>query len=173
MRGDLLPGAGVSRPRTAYYIGLAGSAGARSAAIARDGMMCRYCAVPLRFGVNFSIDHVIPRSMGGRDHLTNLVAACRDCNKRKGDKSLAEAGMKLLPKPTFDDETVERWLVKAKRKCCIHCGLSGKAHVRDRTKPHGEQMRCRTTGERFFPRDCPPHVYEAFGIDPQKVMVMT
>lgn len=148
-----------------YYIGLAGSAGARSATIARDGMHCRYCGIAVRFGVNFSLDHVIPASMNGRTHLANLVVCCHDCNKKKGSMSLADANMRLLPVPKHSAEDVAKWEATARRKCCAHCGYTYKAHHRDTSRPHGEQLRCRDTGKRFCPRDAPIETLIRLGVD--------
>ena len=46
-----------------------------------------------------TIDHVIPKSLGGRTVWENVVSACRACNLRKGNKPLEEAGMRLLHRP--------------------------------------------------------------------------
>jgi hypothetical protein len=46
-----------------------------------------------------TIDHVIPRSLGGRTVWENVVSACRACNLKKGSKPLHEASMSLLCKP--------------------------------------------------------------------------
>lgn len=68
----------------------------------RDGYLCLYC------GQTFSAseltrDHVIPRAQGGSDEWENVVSACKACNQRKSDYSLAEAerklGMRLLAVP--------------------------------------------------------------------------
>lgn len=40
----------------------------------------------LQYGV-FSVDHIIPESKGGTDELDNLIAACMNCNMKKGDRS--------------------------------------------------------------------------------------
>ena len=68
----------------------------RRALFTRDGHRCQYCG-----GAAEGIDHVLPRSRGG-DHLwENVVACCRPCNVRKGDRLLSEvAGMKLLRRPS-------------------------------------------------------------------------
>jgi 5-methylcytosine-specific restriction endonuclease McrA len=60
-----------------------GSAWQRTSAriIAGDGGVCSYCG-----GVADTTDHVIPRSRGGTDDDSNLVAACRPCNSRKKDR---------------------------------------------------------------------------------------
>ena len=64
----------------------------------RDGRRCQYCGV--RFETReLTLDHVIPRSRGGTTGWTNIVTACRPCNSAKGDKTLAEARLKLLNEP--------------------------------------------------------------------------
>ena len=45
------------------------------------------------------LDHVLPRSRGGTDSWTNLVASCQPCNRRKGRRTPKEADMPLLRKP--------------------------------------------------------------------------
>jgi hypothetical protein len=60
--------------------------------IARDGGRCRYCG-----GAADAVDHLFPSSRGGPDEMWNLVASCRSCNSRKGDRTPGEAGMVVLP----------------------------------------------------------------------------
>jgi 5-methylcytosine-specific restriction endonuclease McrA len=58
----------------------------------RDGGSCVYCGVPVRrlekglsrAGDLATLDHVQPRSMGGRLRPDNLVLACRACNNERG-----------------------------------------------------------------------------------------
>jgi 5-methylcytosine-specific restriction endonuclease McrA len=64
----------------------------------RDRYQCQYCGVHCS-SASASIDHIIPRCRGGRTSWDNVVVACHDCNRRKGDKSLAESGFKLMSKP--------------------------------------------------------------------------
>lgn len=64
----------------------------------RDRYTCQYCGEKLPSS-KLNIDHVVPKSKGGRNSWDNLVCACIKCNTRKADKSLAESGMKLLHKP--------------------------------------------------------------------------
>lgn len=61
----------------------------------RDNNRCQYC----RRSKNLTIDHVLPRSRGGKDTWENLVTACDDCNVRKGNRTPEEAGMDLNRKP--------------------------------------------------------------------------
>jgi 5-methylcytosine-specific restriction endonuclease McrA len=63
----------------------------------RDNYTCQYCG---RRFTNLTIDHVIPKRLGGEHTWTNVVAACAACNHRKGGRTLQEAHMKLLRPPT-------------------------------------------------------------------------
>jgi 5-methylcytosine-specific restriction endonuclease McrA len=64
----------------------------------RDRCVCQYCGK--RFPKSeFTIDHVLPRSRGGRDSWDNLVLACVKCNIRKGNRTPSEAHMPLLREP--------------------------------------------------------------------------
>uniref|UniRef100_A0A7V4E329 HNH endonuclease n=1 Tax=candidate division WOR-3 bacterium TaxID=2052148 RepID=A0A7V4E329_UNCW3 len=62
----------------------------------RDNYQCQYCGTK---EAPMTVDHVIPKTRGGKDEWTNLVCACVKCNNKKGDRTLKEAGMKLLKKP--------------------------------------------------------------------------
>ncbi len=64
----------------------------RRALFARDDYRCQYCG-----GYADSIDHIVPRSRGGRHEWENVAAACRPCNLRKRDRTPAEANMVLGP----------------------------------------------------------------------------
>ncbi len=61
----------------------------------RDGHRCQYCGSPDRL----TIDHVQPKSRGGRDAWDNLVAACVPCNNGKGNRTPEEAKMNLSRSP--------------------------------------------------------------------------
>lgn len=61
----------------------------------RDGHTCQYCGATK----DLTLDHVIPRSRGGRSHWNNLVSACKRCNSRKGDRTPEEADMPLKKQP--------------------------------------------------------------------------
>ena len=67
----------------------------RKNVLRRDGMRCQYCG--RRDAL--TVDHVYPKSRGGRDTWENLVAACTPCNNRKGNRTPDEAHMPLLRKP--------------------------------------------------------------------------
>jgi len=62
----------------------------------RDLNRCQYCGSADKL----TLDHVLPRSRGGRDTWENLVTACMSCNNRKGNRTPEEAGM-VLGRPPF------------------------------------------------------------------------
>jgi len=64
----------------------------------RDGYVCQYCGKKL--GKDASIDHVIPKSKGGKSHFNNLVACCFKCNNKKDNRLPSQAKMFLIKKPS-------------------------------------------------------------------------
>jgi 5-methylcytosine-specific restriction endonuclease McrA len=64
----------------------------------RDGNRCQYTGVILR-PEEGNIDHVVPRSRGGRDAWENCVWSSKTVNSRKGNRLPHEAGLKLLKQP--------------------------------------------------------------------------
>ena len=79
----------------------------RRAVLTRDGYKCIYCLAKPGDVVqgqvlsknDMTIDHILPRSRGGKDVWTNTACACYLCNRRKGDRLPGEAGMKLQWEP--------------------------------------------------------------------------
>ena len=69
----------------------------------RDGNRCQYTDKLLRPGEG-SLDHVLPRSRGGKDEWGNLVWSDRAVNARKGNRLPREAGLKLLSVPRAPKE---------------------------------------------------------------------
>ncbi len=69
----------------------------------RDRYTCQYCGA--RPGSEeLTIEHIVPRSHGGRTTWLNCVLACVECNKRKANRRLNNTGMRLLRAPK-----VPRW----------------------------------------------------------------
>jgi 5-methylcytosine-specific restriction endonuclease McrA len=65
---------------------------------ARDKNKCQYCG--RRFPTSeLSLDHVIPRSMGGKSTWANMVCACTGCNVKKGGRTPKQARLTLIQKP--------------------------------------------------------------------------
>jgi len=70
----------------------------RSNVLLRDNFTCQYCR--RRFPKSqLNLDHVLPRSRGGRNSWENVVASCIPCNLRKGNRTPQEAKMYLLKIP--------------------------------------------------------------------------
>jgi 5-methylcytosine-specific restriction endonuclease McrA len=70
----------------------------------RDGYRCQYCG---RESGQLTLDHIVPRYRGGGHSWKNLVAACPQCNRRKGGRTLAQAKMELLRQPFEPHPTAE------------------------------------------------------------------
>ncbi len=70
----------------------------RKGVLLRDKYACQYCgAIP---GAHLlTLDHIVPRALGGRSTWENLVTACRPCNSRKANKPLNVARMSLRSAP--------------------------------------------------------------------------
>jgi 5-methylcytosine-specific restriction endonuclease McrA len=64
----------------------------------RDGNQCQYCAENFSSS-DLTLDHIIPKSRGGRNTWENLVVACKKCNQKKGAKIPQEADMHPIRQP--------------------------------------------------------------------------
>lgn len=79
----------ISRPRRKIIL-------TRRNVIKRDGHRCQYCGSTKR---PMTVDHVVPKKLGGSDSWENLVCACISCNNKKGNRTPEQAKMKLLRRP--------------------------------------------------------------------------
>lgn len=77
----------------------------RRGVLRRDGHRCGYCG-----GTAGTIDHVLPRSRGGKDSWENLVACCLSCNNLKGDRTPSEMRWTLKVRPRAPHGAT--WLVR-------------------------------------------------------------
>ena len=96
------------------------------------GRKCVYCG---KENVPFEIEHLIPKSRGGSNRLSNLAIACHDCDQTKGNKTAAEFGDPEIHKQaeaTLKDAavvTATRWAVYQvleSSKLPIECGTGGR-----------------------------------------------
>ena len=88
----------------------------------RDNNQCQYCTSTK----NLTLDHVFPKSRGGKTTWDNLTTACKLCNGRKGDFTPEEAGMILHQTPfkpsfvmflrEFHDRISEDWMAYLGKK---------------------------------------------------------
>ncbi|RKH41924.1 HNH endonuclease [Corallococcus sicarius] len=65
---------------------------------ARDNDTCQYCSKQLPRS-DLNLDHVNPRTQGGKTTWENVVCSCVPCNLKKGGRTPEQAGMRLLKKP--------------------------------------------------------------------------
>ena len=66
---------------------------------ARDGWKCQYCGQGFNT-IDLTLDHVVPRSRAeGKTTWNNVVSCCKECNRKKGNKTPVEAGMMLKKVP--------------------------------------------------------------------------
>lgn len=65
---------------------------------ARDQDTCQYCGAQ-KARAMLNLDHVVPRTLGGRTSWENIVCSCVDCNLKKGGRTPEQAGMKLIRAP--------------------------------------------------------------------------
>ncbi len=83
---------------------------------ARDKNHCQFCGK--RYPTTeLSLDHIVPRSMGGKSVWENVVCACTKCNVKKGGQTPRQAGMTLIQKP-----------VRPKRNPLVHVHLGHKRY---------------------------------------------
>ena len=79
----------VRRPRPELRL-------SRRSILARDNYACQYCGMHSK---DLTIDHVIPKRLGGPTAWDNLVCCCKKCNTKKGDKTLSQVGFSLFREP--------------------------------------------------------------------------
>lgn len=77
----------------------------------RDRNLCQYCGEKFHPSV-LTLDHVIPKSRGGKDTWENLVACCSKCNRKKADKTCEESGMFPLHKPRPSNVHTHRYILR-------------------------------------------------------------
>jgi 5-methylcytosine-specific restriction endonuclease McrA len=77
----------------------------------RDHNTCQYC---LRIfpPQELTLDRIVPRARGGDSSWDNLVACCRVCNNRKGDRTPEASGMRLHKKPHAYNFHVNRQIIR-------------------------------------------------------------
>lgn len=63
----------------------------------RDNYTCAYCGKQDKKGM--TVDHVIPKSKGGKSSFENMVTACFKCNNKKDNKTCKEADMYPIIRP--------------------------------------------------------------------------
>ena len=78
----------------------------------RDNNQCQYCANYFPID-KLTIDHILPRSKGGKNTWLNLTTACKKCNQKKGSRSPEEANMMLIRAPYKPKSSILRMVKKS------------------------------------------------------------
>lgn len=99
----------------------------------RDGFRCQYTGIALR-AKDATVDHVIPKSRGGKTSWKNVVIASKKANAKKDNRTPKEASMKLLRQPfepvwnyfflSYIEEVKESWTNFLPHN--LHLGPQGK-----------------------------------------------
>lgn len=80
----------------------------------RDNYQCLYCGRDFAYW-DLTRDHILPKSLGGRDIWENCVASCYRCNQRKGCKTLDECDVELIALPYRPNPAEYLALVNSRR----------------------------------------------------------
>ena len=88
----------IKRPKTVPYLHRDNPPLNNYELFRRDSQICLYCGQRWKTS-SLTRDHVVPKSLGGKDIWSNVVTACRACNTKKGGRTPEKAGMRLLAIP--------------------------------------------------------------------------
>ncbi|MFC1586993.1 HNH endonuclease [Planctomycetota bacterium] len=77
----------------------------RSNVLIRDDYTCQYCGHKYSSS-RLNLDHIKPKSKGGKSTWLNLVTSCKACNTNKADRTLKQSNMKLIRLP-FKPQPIE------------------------------------------------------------------
>ena len=119
----------------------------------RDDNRCQYTGRVLRPDEG-SLDHVVPRSRGGKDAWENLVWSAKDVNQRKADRLPHEAGLKLRSVPRAPSSTAR----SRSRRARSAAGPAGRRTRRSGRRARGPTTapdRARSHRTRRFRHRCP------------------
>jgi 5-methylcytosine-specific restriction endonuclease McrA len=102
---------------------------ARQRILERDGYVCAYC-----LGEATEVDHVVPWNWSYNDSESNLVAACRDCNRIAQDKVFSSLEEKY--KHIQEVRAGKKWkkrLSRSELSTCVHCHKTYKPRLNGST----------------------------------------
>ncbi len=105
----------------------------RANVFARDDHTCQYCGEQFSRG-DLNLDHVVPRSHGGRSTWENVVTSCVECNRRKGGRTPEQAGFRLSRKPARP-----RWTPLASLPLASHRHDEWRPFLRVVDRPEGRR----------------------------------
>ena len=78
---------------------------------ARAGGACEYCRLlQAATGITFHVEHVVPRSQGGKTVMSNLALSCPGCNLAKAERTAGE-DQSGRTQPFFNPRDFEPWVL--------------------------------------------------------------
>ena len=82
----------------------------------RNNFTCQYCGKSTK---NLTIDHIIPRSKGGKHKWDNVVSACISCNHQKAEKSSKQLlrALEKMIRCSEETDSVTKTVNKVMNKC--------------------------------------------------------
>lgn len=96
----------VQRPRPTVRL-------TRREVFRRDDFTCQYCG---KSNENLTIDHIIPKHLGGKETWTNVITACSHCNHLKGGKKLQDTNLSLRKTPKAPPQSAKYFFEHYLRK---------------------------------------------------------
>ena len=85
----------------------------------RDNNTCQYCGIDL-YKKRSTMDHILPKSRGGKMRWDNIVLCCQKCNSKKDSYLPEEIGMHLLREPKLPN-LIELFINKNKDQDWLKC----------------------------------------------------
>ena len=110
------------------------------------GRCCAYCGAKQ---VKLEIDHIIPKSKGGTDKVSNLTIACRECNCKKSNHSIQEF---LKNKPALQSQILKKAETPLADAAAVNS--TRKAIVKGLENTSDLPLSCSSGGRTKFNRNC-------------------
>ena len=82
----------------------------------RDGVSCAYCSQSVEDGVRLTLDHILPHSMNGSNHETNLITCCSVCNSSRGNRSVIEFAEGVAHYLNIEAEEIINHIIESKER---------------------------------------------------------
>ncbi len=95
-----------ARAKAARAVGRLAAAVLRDRILASGGR-CEWCGANL-VGAEFELDHVVSLKQRGRNQAGNLVVACPECNRRKGQKHPARFAAEIYTETGYKTALIDR-----------------------------------------------------------------
>lgn len=116
----------------------------------RDGQKCYFCGKSMFYG-KVSIDHYLPKSMGGTDEIFNLVTSCKSCNGQK--KNIIPEDWEKKHLEWFIQGVLARKILCVSQLKMTNHDVDQLVQLVDRSYASGEYTIFETPSERIYVKD--------------------